>query len=78
DDEFVADFISAGLLSVSALDELLKAAVSLGRLGTFPGRRLDILSNGGGVGRLAVDQLIGLRGNLAYLSDSTVEKLDAV
>ncbi|MFH7423020.1 hypothetical protein RA276_31355, partial [Pseudomonas syringae pv. tagetis] len=40
--------------------------------------RLAILSNGGGVGRLAVDQLIALRGTLANLSDSTVEKLDAV
>jgi acetyltransferase len=48
--------------AASALDELFTAAESLGRLGTFPGRRLAILSNGGGVGRLAVDQLIALRG----------------
>ncbi|BBO53588.1 bifunctional acetate--CoA ligase family protein/GNAT family N-acetyltransferase [Stenotrophomonas maltophilia] len=78
DDVYGAAFNRAGLLRVSALDELFTAAESLGRLGTFPGRRLAILSNGGGVGRLAVDQLIALRGTLANLSDSTVEKLDAV
>ena len=37
------------------LAELDAAAETLGRRGTFPGRRLAILSNGGGVGRLAVD-----------------------
>ena len=78
DDVYGAAFNRAGLLRVGALDELFTAAESLGRLGTFPGRRLAILSNGGGVGRLAVDQLIALRGTLATLSDSTVQKLDAV
>ena len=41
------------------------------------GRRLAVLSNGGGVGRLAVDQLAALRGTLATLSESTVQQLDA-
>ncbi|MER2178882.1 MAG: acetate--CoA ligase family protein, partial [Stenotrophomonas maltophilia] len=73
-----AAFNRAGLLRVSALDELFTAAETLGRLGTFPGRRLAILSNGGGVGRLAVDQLLALRGSLAELSPATVAQLDAV
>ncbi|WP_367347308.1 bifunctional acetate--CoA ligase family protein/GNAT family N-acetyltransferase [Stenotrophomonas bentonitica] len=73
-----AAFNRAGLLRVSALDELFTAAETLGRLGTFPGRRLAILSNGGGVGRLAVDQLLALRGSLAELSPDTIAELDAV
>ncbi|PZU16191.1 MAG: GNAT family N-acetyltransferase, partial [Shinella sp.] len=71
-----AAFNRAGLLRVNALDELFTAAETLGRLGTFPGRRLAILSNGGGVGRLAVDQLQALGGSLAELSPATVELLD--
>ena len=78
DDVYGAAFNRAGLLRVSALDELFTAAETLGRLGSFPGRRLAILSNGGGVGRLAVDQLAALRGTLATLSDRTVQQLDAV
>ncbi len=78
DDVYGAAFNRAGLLRVSALDELFTAAQTLGRLGSFPGRRLAVLSNGGGVGRLAVDQLAALRGTLAGLSDTTVAKLDAV
>ncbi|MCG8274858.1 bifunctional acetate--CoA ligase family protein/GNAT family N-acetyltransferase [Stenotrophomonas sp. NLF4-10] len=72
-----AAFNRAGLLRVNALDELFTAAETLGRLGTFPGQRLAILSNGGGVGRLAVDQLQALGGTLAGLSPATVERLDA-
>ncbi len=71
-----AAFARAGLLRVGALDELFAAAETLGRLGSFPGRRLAILSNGGGVGRLAVDQLTLRGGTLAELSPKTVERLD--
>jgi len=71
-----AAFRRAGLLRVGALDELFAAAQTLGRLGTFPGRRLAILSNGGGVGALARDQLGALGGTLAALSDATVARLD--
>ncbi|WP_372380977.1 bifunctional acetate--CoA ligase family protein/GNAT family N-acetyltransferase [Xanthomonas sp. NCPPB 1754] len=71
-----AAFARAGLLRVGALDELFAAAETLGRLGSFPGRRLAILSNGGGVGQLAVDQLVLRGGTLAELSPKTLEKLD--
>ncbi len=73
-----AAFNRAGLLRVAALDELFTAAETLGRRGTFPGRRLAILSNGGGVGRLAVDELAAAGGTLAELSPATVQKLDTV
>ena len=71
-----AAFRRAGLLRVGALDELFAAAQTLGRLGTFPGRRLAILSNGGGVGALARDQLGALGGTLATLSGATIDRLD--
>ena len=41
------------------------------------GTRLAILTNGGGVGVLAVDRLIDLGGELAAISPDTMKKLDA-
>ncbi|MFT3755371.1 MAG: bifunctional acetate--CoA ligase family protein/GNAT family N-acetyltransferase [Pseudoxanthomonas sp.] len=73
---YAAAFRRAGLLQVDTLDELFAAAETLGRLHTFPGRRLAILGNGGGVGALALDQLQRLGGTAAELSAGTVEKLD--
>ena len=73
-----AAFNRAGLLRVNALDELFTAAQTLGRLRLFPGRRLAILSNGGGVGRLAVDELLYRGGTLAELSPATIATLDKV
>src|SRR5262249_58987528 len=56
-----AAFRRAGLLRVIDLDELFAAAETLGRVRPFPGKRLAILTNGGGVGVLAVDRLPRLR-----------------
>jgi acetyltransferase len=71
-----AAFRRAGLLRVMALDELFAAAETLHRLSTFPGRRLAIVTNGGGVGALAADRLVDLGGTLATLSEQTVHRLD--
>jgi len=60
-----AAFHRAGLLRVLDLDELFAAAETLGRVRPFPGERLAILTNGGGVGVLAVDRLADLGGTLA-------------
>jgi acetyltransferase len=73
-----AAFRRAGLLRVFDLDELFAAAETLGRLRPFSGRRLAILTNGGGLGVLAVDQLIDLGGSLANLSPQTIKHLDSV
>ncbi len=73
-----AAFRRAGLLRVLALDELFAAAKTLGHLRSAPGRRLAILTNGGGIGVLAVDRLVDLGGTLAALDESTVKRLDAV
>ncbi len=71
-----AAFRRAGLLRVDDLDELFDAAETLSRVKPFPGKRLAILTNGGGVGVLAVDRLVELGGVLADLSPSTTEILD--
>ncbi|HLT43800.1 MAG TPA: GNAT family N-acetyltransferase [Luteimonas sp.] len=73
-----AAFRRAGLLQVAALDDLFAAAQTLSTLRTFPGRRLAILGNGGGVGLLAAQQLAQLGGTLATLSPQTVAALDAL
>jgi acetyltransferase len=73
-----AAFRRAGLLRVFDLDELFAAAETLGRIPPFHGNRLAILTNGGGIGVLAVDRLIDLGGTLAALSDETRAKLDAM
>src|SRR5262249_3305558 len=72
-----AAFRRAGLLRVFDLDELFAAAETLARLSSLAGPRLAILTNGGGVGVLAVDRLIDLGGELAAISPDTMKKLDA-
>ena len=73
-----AAFRRAGCLRVSDLDELFAAAETLGHVTTLAGNRLAILTNGGGIGVLAVDRLADLGGELAGISPETLEKLDAV
>jgi acetyltransferase len=72
-----AAFRRAGLLRVLDLDELFAAAETLGRLTKLSGKRLAILTNGGGVGVLAVDRLVDLGGELAGISPQAMRKLDA-
>jgi acetyltransferase len=73
-----AAFRRAGLLRVRDLDELFDAAETLARLRPFPGKRLMILTNGGGIGVLALDRLADFGGTAAELSAATLAKLDAV
>ncbi|MFO1115030.1 MAG: bifunctional acetate--CoA ligase family protein/GNAT family N-acetyltransferase [Beijerinckiaceae bacterium] len=78
DTVYDAAFRRAGLLRVADIDELFDAAEALGRIKPFPGRRLAIISNGGGLGRLAADRLTDMRGALAPMEPATWEKLDAI
>ena len=71
-----AAFRRSGLLRVADLDEFFAAAEGLGRLRPFPGRRLAILTNGGGLGVLATDRLIDFGGTLADISPETMASLD--
>jgi acetyltransferase len=73
-----AAFRRAGILRVSDLRELFDCAETLGRVESPPGKRLAILTNGGGIGVLAVDRLAELGGIPAAIVPTTYEKLDAV
>jgi acetyltransferase len=77
DDVYDAAFRRAGLLRVMDLGELFNAAETLGRLRGPIGKRLAILTNGGGIGVLAIDRLIDLGGSPAEISAVTKERLDA-
>jgi acetyltransferase len=73
-----AAFRRAGLLRARDLAEFFDAAETLGRVRAVQGKRLAILTNGGGIGVLAVDRLVDFGGIPAELSPETREKLDAV
>ena len=73
-----AAFNRAGILRVSDLRELFDCAETLGRLKSPPGKRLAILTNGGGIGVLAVDRLVDLGGIPAAISSEVKVRLDAV
>ncbi len=73
-----AAFQRAGVLRVSDLRELFDCAETLGRVKSPPGQRLAILTNGGGIGVLAVDRLAELGGIPAAITPDVRKKLDAV
>jgi acetyltransferase len=73
-----AAFRRAGLLRVLDLRELFDCAETLGRVQPPPGKRLAIMTNGGGVGVLAIDRLVELGGIPAAITPATREKLDAI
>jgi acetyltransferase len=73
-----AAFRRAGVLRVSDLRELFDCAETLGRVVAPPGKRLAILTNGGGIGVLAVDRLVELGGIPALISPPIRQQLDEV
>jgi acetyltransferase len=73
-----AAFLRAGILRVSDLRELFDCAETLGRLKSPPGKRLAILTNGGGIGVLAIDRLVELGGIPAAIAPETKAKFDEV
>ncbi|MCP4620840.1 MAG: bifunctional acetate--CoA ligase family protein/GNAT family N-acetyltransferase [Bradyrhizobium sp.] len=77
DDVYDAAFRRAGMLRVFDLRELFDCAETLGRLKAPHDKRLAILTNGGGLGVLAVDRLAELGGVTATLSPAARERLDA-
>ncbi len=84
-----AAFRRAGFIRALDLDELFAAAETLGHVGLdigstvgtpgslLAGDRLAILTNGGGIGVLAVDRLADLGGTLAEISPTAMKTLDA-
>lgn len=73
-----AAFRRAGLVRVDELEELFAAAETLTSLKSVAGNELLIVTNGGGAGVLAVDDLMRSGGRLAPLAESIVTKLDKV
>ncbi len=73
-----AAFRRAGILRVSDLRELFDCAETLGRVESPPGKRLAMLTNGGGIGVLAVDRLVELGESPRRSRLPSREKLDAV
>ncbi len=73
-----AAFRRAGILRVSELRDLFDAAQTLATGLQVGGNRLTIVTNGGGLGVLAVDALEEEGGVLADLTDQTKAKLNAV
>ena len=72
-----AAFRRAGLPRVMDLEELFAAAETLAGGDRVQGERIGILTNGGGIGVLAVDRLIDFGGRLAPMSSKTLAALDA-
>jgi acetyltransferase len=71
-------FRRAGMLRVLTLDEMFAALETLSHGRTLTGDRLAVLTNGGGLGVLATDALIGKGGRLAVLDPSTLAALDQI
>jgi acetyltransferase len=78
DDVFDAAIRRAGMLRVHSIEDLFGAAETLAYARPVTGRRLAIVTNGGGPGVLAADELADRGGALADLSEETMAKLDAV
>jgi acetyltransferase len=72
-----AAFRRAGMLRVHEIGDLFGAVETLGTGQTPKGDRLAILTNGGGIGVMAVDALLDRGGRLARLSAETLQALNA-
>lgn len=66
----------AGILRVQGLAELFDATETISRFPPLDRARVGIVTNGGGAGVLAVDQLMDCGGELAELSGETIALLD--
>ena len=75
---FEAAFRRAGIIPVDTIEELFNAAQALAMQPRPKGNRLAIVTNAGGPGVLATDHLIKHQGQLAQLSDTTIETLNQV
>jgi acetyltransferase len=75
DDVFDAAMRRAGVLRIRNLAQLFSAASTLGAGVRLRGRRVGIITNGGGPGQLAADRTAGRALELAALSAATIGQL---
>src|SRR5581483_8523096 len=73
-----AAFRRAGVLRIDSIGDLFHIAEVLAKQPRPKGRRLAIVTNAGGPGVLAADALIGGGGELAALSNETVQALNGI
>jgi acetyltransferase len=66
----------AGILRVRTIEDLFNAAGTVARFRPLERARVGIVTNGGGAGVLAIDQLMDDGGELAPLSENTIALLD--
>ena len=78
DDVLDAVFRRCGVLRVNSISDLFYMAEVLAKQPRPSGPRLTIVTNAGGPGVLATDTLMALGGELAELSESTLQALDKV
>jgi acetyltransferase len=76
DEVLDAAFRRCGVLRVHNIADLFYMAEVLGKQPRPKGNRLTILTNAGGPGVLATDALVANGGELAKLSETTLQKLD--
>jgi acetyltransferase len=77
DEVLRASFRRIGVLQVDSIEDLFYMAEVLAKQPRPKGPRLSILTNAGGPGVLATDALITAGGELADISDDTMNALDA-
>ncbi|MDX6380156.1 MAG: acetyltransferase [Rubrobacteraceae bacterium] len=77
DEVLNAAFRRSGVLRVDDISDLFYMAETLGKQSRPKGPRLTIVTNAGGPGVLATDALITGGGELAELSDETMESLNS-
>jgi len=73
-----AAFRRAGVLRVATIEDMFDMAEILSKQSPPQGHRLGIVTNAGGPGALAVDQLVSIGGELAPLTPETLAALGAV
>ncbi len=71
-----AAFERAGIVRVFEIDDVFDCAELLAKVNPPAGSRLAIITNAGGPGVMTTDSLISLNGELAELSQGTMEELN--
>ena len=78
DEVYDAAFKRAGVVRVNEIADLFNAAEVLGTQPLPKGNNVAIITNAGGPGVMATDALIGFGGQLAKISQKTIDSLNAV
>lgn len=75
---YEAAFQRAGMVRIDRAEDMFDCAELLARHNTPAGPRLAIITNAGGPGVMAADELLERQGELAKLAPETIEKLNKV